>query len=581
MSFEMIKFSNRNLLSVFLGIALLTACSSPAAATLTLSSPIELQVVQRDNQDQAQVTVRGTLTGITDAVIETKADLQSDASRGQAIAWTPITQKTDLGNGRFSGEITLSAGGWYTVSIRARRGDKVIAQSKVSNVGIGDVFITAGQSNSANYGKPRQKAKDSRVVYYNGKTYLPAQDPIPDGSGGGGSVWPILGDHIASSQEIPVCFRSTTLTWTEVKNWMPPSTKLYKNLAASVAKLGPNGVRAVLWHQGESDSLVKTSAKVYHDRLKTIIRTLNDDTGYSIPWFVAQASFHPGSKESEEQQVAKGQQLLWERNVAHKGAVTDDLGPAYRSDGVHFNQLGLNTHAKRWFDALASVYQWKATAAPAAELPPAKETDVRLHADGPGWKLEKATIIDSKRPRVLLIGDSILNGYKGQVIKALKGKAYVDAWVNPYHQSEHLNNNLLPNVLAQGPYDVVHFNMGLHGWPEGRIKDGTFKPLTKGYVESIKQQAPKARIIWASSTPVTMKDKPSEFEPEINPVIIDHNRKAAEVMSKLKVPVNDLYGHLTSHLALAKGDRFHWTGPAYRIMADRVTASVLLELKER
>ena len=75
----------------------------------------------------------------------------------------------------------------------------------------------------------------------------------------------------------------------------------------------------------------------------------------------------------------------------------------------------------------------------------------------------------------------------------------MDAWVNPHHQSEHLNNVLLPAVLANGPYDIVHFNIGLHGWQEGRIKDGTFVTLTKGYVQAILKALPKARVLWAST----------------------------------------------------------------------------------
>ncbi len=60
----------------------------------------------------------------------------------------------------------------------------------------------------------------------------------------------------------------------------------------------------------------------------------------------------------ELQEVAKGKQLLWERGIAHKRPVTDDLGKEYRSDGVHFNQLGLTTHAERWFAALSVEYKW-------------------------------------------------------------------------------------------------------------------------------------------------------------------------------------------------------------------------------
>ncbi len=205
------------------------------------------------------------------------------------------------------------------------------------------------------------------------------------------------------------------------------------------------------------------------------------------------------------------------------------------------------------------------------------ETDPRLQADGKGWRLDKATVVDPTRPRVLLIGDSILNGYLKQVVRALDGKAYVDAWVNPYCQSEYLNKTL-GEVLDQGPYDVVHFNMGLHGWNEGRIKPGTFEPLTRAYVQVIKDKLPKAKIIWANITPVTTKDKPTQLNAEINPIIIEHNRLAARVMAEMQVPTNDFYAMLINKLELARGDQFHWTAPAYEILAKTVSDSVLREL---
>lgn len=211
------------------------------------------------------------------------------------------------------------------------------------------------------------------------------------------------------------------------------------------------------------------------------------------------------------------------------------------------------------------------------KIPAATESDARLHADGKGWRLDMATIVDPKRPRVLLIGDSILNGYLKQVAADLEGKAYVDAWVNPYCQSEHLNK-LLAEVLANGPYDVVHFNMGLHGWQEGRIKPGTFEPLTKAYVQVIRDNCPKAKIIWASSTPVTVKDQPSKLNPDINPIIIEHNKMAAVVMNEMGVSVNDFYSLLVKKLELARGDQFHWQPDGYKILAQVVTDSVLREL---
>ena len=211
------------------------------------------------------------------------------------------------------------------------------------------------------------------------------------------------------------------------------------------------------------------------------------------------------------------------------------------------------------------------------------ETDPRLHSDGKGWKLNQATIKDPQRPRVLLIGDSILSGCMAHVIKALEGKAYVDAWVNPYNQSEHLNKVILPDVLAKGPYDVIHFNMGLHGWQEGRIKPGTFEPLTKGFVDVIKSKLPNAKIIWSSSTPVLLEGDVKKLDPVINANILEQNRMAAKVMAECGVPVNDCYELLVDKLELARGgkDKFHWTAPAYKILGDKCVESVLTALTAR
>lgn len=210
-------------------------------------------------------------------------------------------------------------------------------------------------------------------------------------------------------------------------------------------------------------------------------------------------------------------------------------------------------------------------------IPAATETDARLHADGKGWRLDMAKVVDPKRPRVLLIGDSILNGYLKQVTADLEEKAYVDAWVHPHCQSEHLNI-LLAEVLEKGPYDVVHFNMGLHGWQEGRIKPGTFEPLTKAFVQVIRDKSPRTKIIWASSTPVTAKGEPTELSTDINPVIVEHNRLADGVMKEMNVPVNDFYALLSTKLELARGDQFHWKGEACNLLAQMVTESVLREL---
>jgi hypothetical protein len=179
--------------------------------------------------------------------------------------------------------------------------------------------------------------------------------------------------------------------------------------------------------------------------------------------------------------------------------------------------------------------------------------------------VQQAKVTNPALPRVLLIGDSILNSYLAAVVHELDGKANVDAWVNPDHQATVGLHEKLRDILAGQKYDVIHFSMGLHDWPKGRIPGGQFIPPTRKLVETLHACAPRARLIWANSTPATLKDQPTSLDLAINPIIIDYNAMATEVMNAAMVPANDLYGLMASKLDLARGDQFHWK-PAGSLM---------------
>ena len=205
----------------------------------------------------------------------------------------------------------------------------------------------------------------------------------------------------------------------------------------------------------------------------------------------------------------------------------------------------------------------------------AVEKDPTIQAHGTkGWRLERAVITDTNRPRVLLIGDSILNGYHPELVKLLEGKAFVDAWVNPYWQSKTYNA-LIGKVLdTAGPYDVIHINTGLHGH-SGRVKPQEYDPLTREFLDVIARKNPHAVVIWANSTPVTVKKNPAELDPVINADILEQNRKAALIMKERGIPMEDFYGLLVDRRGdLAVGDGFHWKAPAYSILAATASESI-------
>ena len=211
---------------------------------------------------------------------------------------------------------------------------------------------------------------------------------------------------------------------------------------------------------------------------------------------------------------------------------------------------------------------------------PAAEGASRTVAHGKGWRLDKAVISDSTRPRILLIGDSILHNYFPAVDEALQGKAYLDAWFQGYCQASEELDRMIAEVLAQGPYDIIHINMGLHGIKDGHIPPDQFIPLTRKLVENLRRGAPHAQIIWASTTPVAPHESNGELDKASNETVQKHNRLAAQVMTLLNVPIDDLYAVASDHLDLQKPDGIHWGKEGGVVLGQAVAAVLEKALKE-
>ena len=203
-----------------------------------------------------------------------------------------------------------------------------------------------------------------------------------------------------------------------------------------------------------------------------------------------------------------------------------------------------------------------------------KTTGPDLQYTKDGWGLK--VIQPEGDKTILLIGNSICNGFKDFLAKELPGFRVV-AWINPYHlNQEHLYEDLV-QVLQNEKYDLIHFNIGLHGWEKGRIPPGQYQPLLQKYVDTLRSYCPEAKIIWSSITPIMNKTKPFRTNEELNPVIEDRNQIAEVVMKENAIPVNDLYTLCLLNMEKAKGDRFHWNASMYRMMALQ-TASKIVNL---
>lgn len=337
------------------------AFSFTASAALRLEGPYPRAVYQRDADNQARVPIEGIISNAVATRIEARI-MPMDGVTG--TDWMVVDDAID-GNA-FSGFLTAPAGGWYTVEIRSFNGDDMVDTESIERVGVGEVFITAGQSNSANFGNPPQTPQDDRISALSfdrpgrgggrdgdASPWRHAVDPQPIANGSGGSPWPAAGDALAAYYDVPIGFISVGVGGTSVTQWQPGGT-LYPRIAQALEAVAPNGARAILWHQGESDSIASTSAEQYAELLNNVISESREDAGYDIPWGVAIASFHPDSNETQEAAIVAGEEMVIDGDpLVFRGAFTDDFhSRGLLSDTVHFNAEGLQLHGQRWAEAV-------------------------------------------------------------------------------------------------------------------------------------------------------------------------------------------------------------------------------------
>lgn len=342
-----------------------TAPSAPGSARAgvsfpapTITTPTSRQIVQRSDNNFGAIVIEGTYLGSAPDQIDARVVVMPGAGNsGTETAWQTIDDAP--AGGGFSGTLTgVPAGGWYQLEVRGVTGGSPGKVAEVGKIGVGDIYVTCGQSNAANFGSPAAIVADDRVSawdYSNG-AWTKAADPMPGAKGAGGSVWTRLGDLLALRENVPIAFACLAVGGTRVSQW-EPSGEHYPRVSAAMHAFPIKGFRGVLWHQGESDSLVSTTPADYQSRFESMVAQSRIDAGWAVPWFIAEVGFHPNSNLAQEEPVVAGQRnATFNDQLVFPGPVTDDFHLEGKvSDGVHFNNTGLADHAAQWAAVLGGV----------------------------------------------------------------------------------------------------------------------------------------------------------------------------------------------------------------------------------
>jgi hypothetical protein len=398
----------------FLSFVNLSICQN-AQAQLAITFPFEGAVFQRNTSNLATLNIGGSYTGAVDRI---EARLTS-VSGGNSLDWTVI--HTNPTGGTFTGSLFGVTGGWYTLEVRSVLFNNVLQTVSLSRVGVGEVFIISGQSNVQgveNHGNKASADVQGRVKYVNWVLPCPnvvcqnAEPPFPQFSalnsaasgvmlspnGVSSWAWGELGDALIARYNVPILFLNTAASGSTVGNWSRSSDGLPSNHVQIGGQYGGNinfpyyylrkalnfyaamfGVRAVLWHQGESDSIKNhntdpndnTSSAEYRDSLQYVIsRSRNHSNKVLLSWAIARVSYF----QTTNAEVIAGQNLtISPPNKIFPGPDTDNL-QIPRPDGVHLQNVaggiqGISELANRWNTSLDNTFFANATPY-AATTPP-------------------------------------------------------------------------------------------------------------------------------------------------------------------------------------------------------------------
>ncbi len=388
-------------------ISILICCSNLIFSQIKLTSPQNRAVYQRNEIGFSAVTVAGSYDKQVDKIEARLVPVQ--AGQGEDTDYKDWRTIKNLPlNGNFSFTMSVKQG-WYKLEVRGSLNGTILGDiATVDRVGVGEVFIIAGQSNAQGVADIQGLgAVDDRVNCYGtpnsiitGGTFNISLSPFSklDNNtkiaprGFSAWYWGRLGDLLASRLNVPIMFFNVGLEGTQSSAWAITANggdafnpfdgskyenKLpYQNMSDVLKYYVPQlGVRAILWCQGESDNHildrdVNTDPTVYKNNLKTVINRTRSESGKDISWVISLTSASVycrfgckvGPFSNSSQNVLAGQRAtINENNNVFEGPSTDNIQNPGRDQGVHFSGNGLVQVAESWNNSLNDNFFLKST----------------------------------------------------------------------------------------------------------------------------------------------------------------------------------------------------------------------------
>lgn len=187
------------------------------------------------------------------------------------------------------------------------------------------------------------------------------------------------------------------------------------------------------------------------------------------------------------------------------------------------------------------------------------------------WEQESAT----DTPRILFIGNSISVGYFPMVSAQLKEAANCDQYATSRSVEDPAFYTETKMAMAKYDHQIIHFNNGLHGW---HLNSRQYEEGLRKYVNFlIKHKAKGCQLVYSLTTPYSSKEPGIKLDEKMNPVVLERNRIAREIMQENGIEVIDLYSLVEPELEKLNSSKgnVHYKKEGYELMAKKISEKIL------
>ncbi|WP_158560299.1 sialate O-acetylesterase [Paenibacillus contaminans] len=270
------------------------------------NGPRDWTILQRNAGGTADIAISGTwLT--TESEFSVQARIVEEATQAPVSAehdWQDA--ELDMEAGTFSMVLrNIPQGGLYRIETRIRRqyaSDRRATRGDcIHHLGVGDIYVIAGQSNASGTGKGTVNDGPQLGVhlYGNDERWRLATHPLEDATNTlhpvtvhgvfhGHSPWLAYGKTIYARTGIPVGLIPAALGGSAVDRWTGPGKDLFDNMADMIAKAG-GSIAGILWYQGESDTFQRGKVDVYAEQFRSFVASARTLIGReALPVLTAQ-----------------------------------------------------------------------------------------------------------------------------------------------------------------------------------------------------------------------------------------------------------------------------------------------------